>query len=140
MKEKIIISKPYIKDVKSEIFDNAVRLCANVTMKNPNTNKLETKECYFEFEKDYKKYICDERSDAFVSGLLMTAMENNMDIEYENPISEKLYYQLTTYYIPMIAKYNSTYPMHFIKLIGPYTNIPIQNEKAVMRKSHTARH
>ena len=68
-------------------------------MINPNTNKKETKECYFEFEPEYSKFLCDERSDAFVTGLLTTAMENNMDIEFEAPISEQLYYQLMTYYI-----------------------------------------
>lgn len=128
---KIIIGKPKVEECKSEVFGKAVRLVADVTMNNPNTNKLEKKECYFEFEKECEKYICDERSDAFVMGLLTTAMENNMDIEFEAPISEKVYYQLSTYYIPMISKYNADYPMHNIKLIGPLDNSPIKNEKAV---------
>lgn len=128
---KIIIGKPKIEKCKSEVFGEAIRLIADVTMNNPNTNKLEKKECYFEFEKVYEKFICNERSDAFVMGLLTTAMENNMDIEFEKPISEKLYYQLSTYYIPMISKYNSNYPMHNIKLIGPLDKTTIKNENAV---------
>lgn len=131
MKKTIKIGKPYIKKVDSDIFGKAVRLCAEVTMINPNTGKRETKECYFEFEKNYENYICDERSDAFVMGLLSSAMENGMDIEFEAPISEQLYYQLTTYYIPMVAKYNATYPMHFIKLIGQLDNSKISNKGAV---------
>lgn len=131
MKNKIIISKPYIKEGVSEIFGSSVKLCAEVTMVNPNTNKKELKECYFEFETSYKEYICNERSDAFIMGLLTTAMENNMDIEFEAPISEQLYYQMMTYYIPMVSKYNSTYPMHNISLIGPYESKVIENEKAV---------
>ncbi len=128
---KIIIEKPKIENCESEVFGKAIRLVAEITMKNPNTNKIEKNECYFEFEKEYEKFICSERSDAFVMGLLTTAMENNMDIEFEMPISEKLYYQLTTYYIPMVSKYNADYPMHNIKLIGPLDNTPIVNEKAV---------
>ena len=131
--KKIIISKPYIKEEKnSKIFGHSVKLCALITMENPNTNKRETKECYFEFEKRYKKYLCENRSDAFVMGLLSSAMENGMDIEFEAPISERLYYQLTNYYIPMIAKYNRSYPMNNIKLIGPYESKIIPSENAVV--------
>lgn len=128
---KIIIGKPKIENCESDVFGKAIRLVSEITMKNPNTNKIEKNECYFEFEKEYEKFICSERSDAFVMGLLTTAMENNMDIEFEAPISEKVYYQLSTYYIPMISKYNADYPMHNIKLIGPLDNVSIANEKAV---------
>ena len=131
MRQKIIISKPYIKEEKSEIFGESVKLCAMVKMLNPNNQKLEEKECYFEFEKKYKKYICFERSDAFVMGLISSAMELGMDIEFEMPISERLYYQLTNYYIPMISENNAKYPMYNIKLIGPTDNTVIKNEGAV---------
>ena len=131
MKKIIKIGKPYITQGKSDIFGESVKLCAKVTFENPNNNQIETKECYFEFEKKYKKYLCIERSDAFVMGLLTAAMENDMDIEYETPISERLYYQLMTYYIPMVAKYNSKYPMNNIKLMGPTDSKIISNEHAV---------
>ena len=131
MKNKIKIGKPYVKEIDSDVLGKAVRLCAQITMENPNTKKNETKECYFEFEKRYKKYLCPERSDAFVMGLLSTAMENNMDIEFDAPISERLYYQLTNYYIPMISLNNKDYPLYNIKLIGPYDNTVIKNEGAV---------
>ena len=132
MRKKIKIGKPFIKDNNnSDIFDKSVQLCANVTMENPNSKKEETKICYFEFDIKYKKYLCDERSDAFVMGLLTTAMENDMDIEFESPISEKLYYQLSTYYIPLVSKNNSSYPMYDIKIAGPTDNKIIKNEKAV---------
>ncbi len=131
MRNKIVISKPYIQECESEIFGDAVRLCANITMLDPNTHIEKTKECYFEFDENYKKYLCPERSDAFVMGLLSSAMELDMDIEFEAPISERLYYQLTTYYIPMVAKYNSSYPMNNIRLFGSYDDRQIKNEKAV---------
>lgn len=131
MRNKIIISKPYIKKCDSDVFKNAVRISANVKMINPNNNLMETKECYFEFEQKYEQYICVERSDAFVMGLLITAMENNMDIEFESPISERLYYQLVVYYIPMLSKYNYKYPLYNINLIGRFDGTPIKNIGAV---------
>ena len=132
MRKIIKIGKPYIKECNnSYVFGKSVLLCADVTMENPNNKKTETKECYFEFDKKYKNYLCDVRSDAFVMGLLTTAMENDMDIEFESPLSERLYYQLTTYYIPMVAKNNSNYPMYNIKIIGPTDNTVISNMKAV---------
>ncbi len=132
MRNKIIISEPFIKEEKnSEIFGESVKLCANITMINPNTLKKETKECYFEFEKRFKKYLCYERSDAFVSGLLSSAMECDMDIEFTSPISERLYYGLTTYYIPMVSENNPTYPMHNIKISGPLDSTPIKSENKV---------
>lgn len=131
MKNKIIISKPYIKECDSNIFGKAVRLCAKITMINPNSQKKETKECFFEFEKKYREYLVDSRSDAFVMGLLTTAMENNNDIEFEAPISERLFYQLTNYYIPMVSKYNMNYPLNDIKLIGSTDDAVITNKSAV---------
>ena len=131
MREKIFISKPYIREGESDIFGKSVRLCANITMKNPNSEKNETKECFFEFEPKYKEYLIENRSDAFVIGLLITAMENNIDIEFEAPISERLYYQLTTYYIPMLAKYNLNYPLYDIHLIGEFDKTRIDNIGAV---------
>lgn len=127
MKNKIIIGRPGIKKVDSEVFGESARLCADVTMINPNTGKKETKECYFDFDLKYEKYLTIERSDAFIMGLLTSAMENNADIEFEVPISEELYYTMTTQYIPLIAKFNSKYPMHNISLIGPHSNSIIKN-------------
>ncbi len=131
MQKTIKISKPYIEEGKSNIFEKSVKLCADITMENPNNNKLETKKCYYEFEEKYKEYLCVTRSDAFVMGLLSSALETGNNIEFIAPISERLYYQLTTYYIPILSKYNATYPVYPIKLIGPHNNKEIQNEKKV---------
>ena len=100
-------------------------------MQNPNTDRIEKKVCYFEFDAKYKEFITAERSDAFVMGLLVSAMENGYDIEYEKPISERLYYQLMTYFVPMISKYNKSYPIYNIKLLGPVSNENIKNIGAV---------
>ncbi len=131
MRKKIKIGKPYIEKVDSDVFGNAIRLCAEVNMENPNTHKMETKVCYYEFEEKYEKYLCPERSDTFVTGLLSDAMENDMDIETVAPISERLYYSLSTYYIPLVSENNSNYPMHYVKIEGPTDSTVIKNEKAV---------
>ena len=129
-RKKIVISKIFIKKCHSDLFGQAVRLCAMVTMNNANTGKLEEKECFFEFEQRYEKYICTERSDAFVLGLLTCALETGSDIEFSEPISERLHYQLTEYYIPMLGKYNGSFPICFIRLNGPRDGNMIRNESA----------
>ena len=57
------------------------------------------------------------------------AMDNEFDIEFDMPISERLSYQLRNHYIPVIDKYVSF--MHAVDLIGPVENVPIENEGAV---------
>lgn len=129
-KNQIKIGKPYIQSVNSNLNENGTRLCAEVEMQNPNTRQREKKVLYFEFARKYKGYLCVERSDAFVVGLLTTAMENGMDIVFETPVSERLYYQLSTHYIPMLAKFNST-KLKNISLIGLCSNERIENEGGI---------
>lgn len=130
MNRIIEIGKPYVEKVFSSINESGVRLCAQIKMENPNTGNWENKVLYYEFESKYEKFLCPERSDAFVSGLLTTAMENGADIHFETPISEQLYYQLTSSYIPMLAKYNAPWLCN-ISLNGPKDNQKIESLKAV---------
>lgn len=130
MNKKLKIKKPYVETLVSHLHGDAVRLCSNVEFVNPNTGQEEIRCLYYEFERKYELYLCSERSDAMVSGLLVTAMENGYDIEFEAPISERLYYQLSTYFIPMLSKYN---PERFkqISINGPFSSKAIANEGAV---------
>lgn len=59
---------------------------------------------WFEVRREYGKYLCWERSDAFVIGLLSYAMRNGHDITCEAPLGEDLHYQITTYLVKAIAK------------------------------------
>lgn len=59
---------------------------------------------WFEVRREYGEYLCWERSDAFVIGLLNYAMRNGHDITCEAPMGEDLHYQITTYLIEAIAK------------------------------------
>lgn len=112
------IKKPYIEEkddkcyLKSDIIEDGI-----------------TKEVWFYVDKKYGKYLCYERSDAFVIGLLSYAMRHKHDIKCETPISETLYYQLETYFIPSI--YYNAKKLHNTKIIAPVCNEPIINENAV---------
>lgn len=64
----------------------------------------EKRTVWAEVENKYKEYLCYERSDAFVLGLLHYAMTHKHDIECEAPMGEALYYQITTYLIDAISK------------------------------------
>lgn len=120
------IGKPYITNIESVVNGKAARLCADIIKKDYIAQLTEKSTLYFEFEEKYSSYLCDDRSDAFVLGLLIMAMEENYNIEYEAPISEKLYYQLSTYFIPIVSKYNSN-KLNSIQIKGPITDKPVIN-------------
>ncbi len=91
----IKIGKPYVTHSEE---NGTARLCAEVEYKG------ETRTLYYETDEKFSEYYCYERSDAFVLGLLHSAMFNDEDIICETPITEQLYFQLTTYYIPIVAE------------------------------------
>lgn len=59
---------------------------------------------WFEVEEKYARYLCEERSDAFLIGLLNWAMREGFDFICEAPVSEELHYQLINYLIPSLKK------------------------------------
>ena len=59
---------------------------------------------WFEVDEKYEKYLCYERSDAFVIAILNYAMRNGHDITCLAPMGEDLYYQITTYLIDAVYK------------------------------------
>ena len=59
---------------------------------------------WFKVSEKFGDYLCYERSDAYVIGLLNYAMRNGHDITCEAPMGEDLYYQLTTYLIESVYK------------------------------------
>lgn len=129
--KSIYIGNPEIECVSSDVFGTAMRMSAPVRWCNPNTGVEETKDCYFDVEKNSGRYLTPERSDAFVMGLLTTAMENGYDIEFAAPMSARLFFQIQDFYIPMIVKYNQKFGMHSIQLIGPVDDQMINSEGAV---------
>lgn len=91
--KSLVIGRPYITNIgrvfrlQSEILSDSFK-----------------KTYYFEVEENYGKYLCFERSDAFVVGLLYFSMVHGFNIICEAPLSERLYYQLTNTYIPNMSR------------------------------------
>ena len=75
------------------------------------------KTVWFEVDKKYSQYLCWERCDAFLTGLLHYAMVNNHDINCLAPLSEDLYYQIDTYLINALYKGNKQF-FHRIKIFA----------------------
>ncbi len=94
-----------IKTIKKQDYLelDTTRLVATISF---NGNE---KECWFDYPSEYKDYICDERTDAFVVALIPLAMRRGFDIESTVPISEKLSYQILNYYIPILSKYQKSF-------------------------------
>ena len=62
------------------------------------------KPLWFEVDQEYGQYLCYERSDAYLVGLLWIAMTNRYDIECEAPVTGELLHQIETWLIPSLVK------------------------------------
>jgi hypothetical protein len=115
----MIIHQPYVRHKNGKI-----RLAALI--ERPNDDPCEL---FYEVDDEYEEYLCYERSDAFLLGILEYAMYFGFDIEYVAPVTERLYYQLATYYIPVLSKNISYY--HLIAIKGPLTSENVTSKGAV---------
>lgn len=68
----------------------------------------DVREVWFEVEEKYGKFLCFERSDAFLVALLNWAMRERCDFVCEAPVGEELLYQIRTYLIPSLVKASKT--------------------------------
>lgn len=87
------------------------------------------KAMYIKVEEKYSPYLCWERSDAFVVGLLDYAMRNGHDIRCEAPLGEDLYYQLTTDFVD--ALYKGSKNLHRTIITGDVDKSFMENAGAV---------
>lgn len=108
----IKISKPFIEKN---------RLCVNVI------DQEQKKLLWYEFEREYIKYLCTERLDGFVITLLLYAMKTGQDIICEEKLSEKLYYQISNFLIPTISNNLPIYKKINIKAELDNTILPSEN-------------
>lgn len=124
-------------DVK--ISDDTVNRYLNVTKTLTNCGWLtdvdyppaswnEKGNLWFSVPIEYERYLCKERSNAFVIALFWYACVTNSDISFDVPISKKLYDNLTTQLIPSLTKdgYGE------IKLDGPVDDKPVWHEDGVV--------
>lgn len=66
---------------------------------------------WYEVKKKYEEYLAVERADAFVVGLFLLAFEKGTDIQVLGPLSERLYYNLNTYLLPITADVRNYNPI-----------------------------
>lgn len=93
----------------------------------PEDWKKDRTELTYETDKKYADLLCIERADAYVVAMLWYAIITGEDIEFEAPLSNRLYHGLTEKLIPAICR--NEYRQ--IKLIGPLTEEKLQNKGAV---------
>ena len=117
--KQITIGKPYIKECGEFTRLEAV-------IQGSDFEKVH----YFEVQKEYGKYLCHERSDAFVVSLFYFALVNGYNMKCTVPMSEQLYYQLTRVLMPAMVKYHPELFQSF-KIFAELDNLPIKNEKGV---------
>ncbi len=89
----------------------------------------ETRSVWFEVDREYEQYLCTERSDAYVIGLLNWAMRARHDMTCATPISEELLFSLNEYLIPSLVKYAPSF--HAVKIDAPIAGEPLSNAGAV---------
>lgn len=95
----IKINKPYIQEE-----NGYARLCSKIEVDS------DVWDIWYEVEVCNKQYLCYEKADAFLIGLLPFAMAFGHDVEIiDCPISEKIYWSLTNTFIPALSKYSNYY-------------------------------
>ncbi|MBQ7066146.1 MAG: hypothetical protein IJN92_04935 [Lachnospiraceae bacterium] len=99
MNQRITIEKPYITS-------NLKHARLNCNIRYPKEDGTQGEFLlHYEVPAKYKKYLVTERADTFLVAVLPQAMLHGWDIESVAPISERLYFQLTTMQMPAIDNY-----------------------------------
>lgn len=94
-----------IENIHIEEIGKYSRLCACIKVDGEIENTV-----WYEVEKRWAQYLCDECADAFVVGILPFAMAFKHDIAIVGkPVSEKMYWQLTQIYISSLEKFSNYY-------------------------------
>ncbi|MBR1978642.1 MAG: hypothetical protein IJ985_03980, partial [Akkermansia sp.] len=64
------------------------------------------KEVYFSVDEEYGQYLCHERGDAYLIGLLNLAMRERCNIHSEAPLTGELVHQIQTELIASVVTYS----------------------------------
>lgn len=89
----------------------------------------DTESClWFSVSAEYGKYLCPERSNAFVIAMLWYAMLTGSDIRFEAPMSKRLYEGLTKELIPALTPERRP----SIRLMGTLTDEPVSGGNGVV--------
>ncbi len=69
----------------------------------------EKKNLWYSVDEKYSEHVCTEQHDAFVVGCLLLGMSLGEDMHIEGALSEKLFYNLSNYYINIITRIIPSY-------------------------------
>lgn len=109
---QITIGKPCIENK-----DGVTYLLCKVKLDNIE------KEIFFSVEEEYADFLCYERGDAYLIGLLNLAMRERCDIHSEAPLTAELVHQLETELIPTLTKYSKV--LYSPKITGTLDSTPM---------------
>ena len=112
------IGKSYIARV-----DGNSRLCADLTIGNRRAT------LWFGVDSAHEEWLALGRADAFVMALLPGAMRGGHEIVCEDPMSERLHYQIVNGLIPALVFAGELY--HLIKITAPLTAKKLTDQGAV---------
>ena len=115
----IYLDNPYI-----ETGEKSSRLICDVLINNSIERKV-----WFEVENKYAEYLCSERCDAYVVGLLNYAMRLGHNIKSVAPITESLLYNINEYLMPALLRNDKR--LKRIKIEAPVEVLPLKNAGAV---------
>lgn len=87
------------------------------------------KDVTFDVDEPYGKYLCTERADAYLIGLLSLAMRERCDFVCEAPVSAELLHQLETELIPVLVKYAPS--LHTPRIAAPLAKEAVPSEGRV---------
>ena len=90
----IFLHKPYIKKKKKK-----ARLIFDLEINN------EKKRVWYEVEEEYEKYLCDDRVDPILVGMLSYAMRNGHDIKSDSYVTDQILYQIQETLIPVLSQH-----------------------------------
>lgn len=116
--KKIKLEASYIKRKEGRS-----RLCSDVQWNN------RSRTLWFEVEREFEEFLCYERADGFLTALLPFALLNNLDIEVDGYISERLLYQFNTLLIPVLSSNRSQF--HPVTIDAKIDNTLLKSQNAV---------
>lgn len=114
-----------IGKIKKATAGGKTRLSANICIDGENYP------LWYEVDEDYGFALCDERSDAFVTGLLLYAIMRRQDISFETPMTDELKTSIEQNFLLAVWDYNKE--VYRIKLSGPVA--PVLRKEKVARLS-----
>jgi len=114
----ITIHQPEIVRVNGRSRLNAVIIIDN-----------EKKDLWYEVDSEYEKYLCYERSDAFLIAVLQYAMRKQHDIICTAPVTQELLYNVTQHLFPIFCNMDEKW--HRPNITATTTSELLENEGAV---------